>query len=952
MVNQKLTSTENHDFHGPNAAFVAELYEKWLADPKSVDSATARDFASGRIPGPLRSESSANDIGRVPIDRILAASRLGRLLRERGHTLAQLDPIGSPPAADPELAEAAVDIGDTELRTLPAAAVGGPVGSRATDASDAVNQLRRIYCGTVGYEFGHIQDPQERAWLSEAVETRRFFHTIDDSDRRALLESLTEVDTFEQYLHRTQPFQGEKRFSIEGVDALVPLVQAILNEGLDAGSHEAVIGMAHRGRLNVLAHVLKKPYAKILGEFLKNQKGAASKARHVGMTGDVKYHQGYERTISFAGKGDLRVILAPNPSHLEFVNPVVMGRARAAQESRSQPGKPSRDIRGSLCVLIHGDAAFPGQGVVGESLNLSRIAGYRIGGTIHIIANNQVGFTTEPRHSRSTLYASDPAKGFEIPIVHVNADDPEACLAVARMAFAYRQAFSKDFLIDLVGYRRHGHNETDEPRYTQPSMYRVVDNHTRLREKWASTLVDAGVVDASEPEQLVEAVRARLNAARDEAMATTGDSEATMAAPSDSDPGQPTAVPAERLRAVNTQINAMPSGFHVHEKLERSFLKPRRAALEQAEPAINWAHAESLAFATLLQDGVSIRLSGQDSQRGTFSQRMLVLHDTEGGARYNPLHHLDGAKAAIAVCNSPLSETAVLGFEYGYSIHATDCLVLWEAQFGDFANGAQVIIDQFLAAGKSKWGQSPGLVLLLPHGSEGQGPEHSSARLERFLQLCAQDNLRVANCSTPAQYFHLLRRQGAQLGQPGSRPLVLMTPKSLLRHPKALSSLADMAEGCFESVLDDPRFPVGSEDVARLVFCNGKLAVDLAGSPQYQDSRHVAIARIEELYPVPSARIKELLDRYPAIREVCWVQEEPRNMGAWSFLEPHLRELLPASIGLRAICRRESSSPAEGSTAAFRVEQDRIVAETFATLPSPSLSESVSTREAAGSLQE
>ncbi|MFM7322021.1 MAG: 2-oxoglutarate dehydrogenase E1 component [Armatimonadota bacterium] len=910
-------------FHGPNSAYARDLYEQWRRDPASVDPDSRSLFDHGFVPPDPASPVSSD----VSMDRVMRASRLARLIRARGHTLARLDPLGSEPTGDAELELTHHGLTEGDLAALPSSLINGPVSGECSNALDAVRRLKDLYCGTVGYEIDHVQSPEERVWLREAVELRRFSSTIDDDDRRNILESLTEVDTFEQYLHRTQPFQGEKRFSIEGVDAVVPVVQALLHEGLRAGSAEAVIGMAHRGRLNVLAHVLKKPYAKILGEFLKNQRGA-TKTRYVGMTGDVKYHQGYERTIELDG-GSLHVTLAPNPSHLEFVNPVVMGRARAAQEIRGKAGKPDRDILGSLCIVIHGDAAFPGQGVVAESLNLSRIAGYRVGGTLHIIANNQVGFTTEPRHSRSTLYASDPAKGFEIPIVHVNADDPEACVAVARMAFAYRQRFAKDFLIDLVGYRRHGHNETDEPRYTQPMMYRSVDNHPRLREIWANRMVSAGLVDSETPSSLVDAVRERLNAARDLALEQRAAEEPVPPKAKGAGKAPATAVGAQRLRAVNEAINSVPDGFHVHEKLERSFLRPRRLAFDTDEPSVNWAHAEALAFGTILQDGVAIRLSGQDSQRGTFSQRMLVLHDGVTGERHNPLHVLPGAKAPIAVCNSPLSETAVLGFEYGYSIHAKDCLVLWEAQFGDFANGAQVIIDQFLAAGKAKWGQSPGLVLLLPHGSEGQGPEHSSARPERFLQLCAEDNLRIANCTTPAQYFHILRRQAASLSTADARPLVLMTPKSLLRHPKAMSNLADLASDRFEPVLDDARYPEGSTEVTRLVLCSGKVHVDLVAGSDYADSRHVAIARVEELYPFPVEALDALVRRYPNLVEVCWVQEEPRNMGAWSFVAMRLPEILPDGLALRYIGRIDGSSPAEGSTASYLVEQARIVGDVF-----------------------
>jgi len=809
--------------------------------------------------------------------------------------------------------------------------------------------------GSTGYEDDHIQVAEERQWLREAVESGRFFGGITANDKRDLLLRLTEVDTFEQFLQNTQPFQGEKRFSIEGCDVMVPVLDTIIRCTAQSGTCEVVMGMAHRGRLNVLAHVLGKPYEQILSEFLHNahsqERAAVSGTSSPGYSGDVKYHKGYRRAYKDGGDYEMPITLAPNPSHLEFVNPVVIGRARAAQEERARPGTPAQDIKASLAVLIHGDAAFPGQGVVAETLNLSQLKGYTVGGTIHIIANNQVGFTTDPGDARSTLYASDLAKGFEIPIVHVNADDALACIAVARMACAYHQRFGKDFLIDLVGYRRLGHNETDEPRFTQPLLYAKIDAHPRPREVWAAQLEKEGIVTKAEADDMVKAVRARLMAAREAVLAQPSPpsdpaNKPATAADGGMVPDEPASgavarpVPAEVLRDLNTALFTFPEGFQPPDKLMRNFIGPRRNALDAPEPKIEWAHAESLAFASLLAEGTPIRLTGQDVERGTFTQRHLVFHDPNNGNTFTPVQNLPQAKAAFSIYNSPLSEQACMGFEYGYSIHATDTLVLWEAQFGDFANGAQVIIDQFVASGNAKWQQTPSLVLLLPHGYEGQGPEHSSARLERFLQLGAGDNMIVANCSSAAQYYHLLRRQGAQL-QSRPRPLVVMTPKSLLRHPKAAASLKDLAEGTFQPVIDDPRGAERKAGVTRLVLCSGKVYIDLLYGPgpkfeereAYRTSDRVAIGRVEELYPFPENGVREMLASYPALREVVWLQEEPQNMGAWTFIAPRLQALLPDGVALRYEGRPAAASPAEGKLDAHQRKQAGIIAAAYEGAP-------------------
>ncbi len=944
-------------FLGPNAGYVLELYERYRQDPLSVDPETRAFFESWSPPAELAGGSSrapdgngahqppssfvagapaaaaqrpvaAAGDGRSPLDvtHTIAAARLVRYIRELGHLAARIDPLGSDPPGDPGLELSTHDVTEADLAMLPASIVRGPLVEGSANALEAVNRLREVYSGSIGYETDHVQNYEERTWIREAIESRRFFYGLDAPERRLeLLERLTEVETFERFLHQT--FVGQKRFSIEGCDMLVPMLDSIIRNAAAGGVREVVIGMAHRGRLNVLAHILGKPYAQILSEFINASRDAAQSAAGrgaPGWVGDVKYHLGARRAYKESGIEQMPITLAPNPSHLEFVNPVVEGRARAAQEQRDRPGAPTRDKRASLPILIHGDAAFPGQGIVAETLNLSNLPGYSTGGTIHIITNNQIGFTTEPNESRSTLYASDLAKGFEIPIVHVNADDVEACIAVARMAYAYRERFGKDFLIDLVGYRRWGHNEGDEPAFTQPRMYAIISKHPTVRAIWASRLEQEGVIAPGQADAMVKEVMTRLQQARAEAEANTHVEEPPPLPPPGLARRTETAVPAERLRALNEALLARPEGFAINARLERT-LERRRTALD-TPGGIDWGHAEALAFASLLAEGVPIRISGQDTERGTFSHRHAVLRDANTGQKYCPLQALPQAQASFAIYNSPLSEAGVLGFEFGYSAHAPNVLVLWEAQFGDFANGAQVVIDQFIVSARKKWGQTPNLVLLLPHGYEGQGPEHSSARLERFLQLAADDNIRVANCTTAAQYFHLLRRQALLLSS-DPRPLVIMTPKSLLRHPRAGSSLSDLAEGRFQRVIDDQAARARADEITRLVLCSGKVYIDLISAPGYEEATSVAVARVEELYSFPADELREVIGGYPNLREVVWLQEEPQNMGAWTYMEPRLRALLDPSIELCYIGRPPSASPSEGSLALHTVEQARILQE-------------------------
>ncbi|RRR76345.1 MAG: 2-oxoglutarate dehydrogenase E1 component [Candidatus Viridilinea halotolerans] len=909
-------------FHGPNAGYLIELYERFLVDPETVDVATRELFAQWQ---PELAEADVAEGEALDVTRVVGAARLIRYLREMGHLAARIDPLGSDPPGDPGLELVSHGVTLADLAALPAHIIRGPLASQIRDAAEGVERLRQIYSGPIGYETDQIQNWEERSWIREAAESRRFFAHFDADRQRELLDRLTEVETFERFVHKT--FPGQKRFSIEGCDMLVPVVDAVIRNAAAAGTREVVIGMAHRGRINVLAHILGKPYFSILGEFHSPD---YNKDTYLGWTGDVKYHLGARKAYRESGVSEMPITLSPNPSHLEFVNPVIIGRARAAQEKRTRPGYPYEDEKESVAILIHGDAAFPGQGIVAETLNMSRLEGYHVGGTIHIILNNQIGFTTDYQDSRSSLYASDLARGFEMPVIHVSADEPESCIAVARMAWAYRERFQKDILIDLVGYRRWGHNEGDEPEFTQPRMYERIRNHPTVREIWARELERRGLITHEEAQARVEAVTTKLQQAFDlvrERQRLAADAPPPPQTKPVVNPLRHSVyakpISSQKIVELNEALLERPEEFTPHPKLDRMLQRRRQAIHEPG--GIDWAHAESLAFAAILADGTPIRMTGQDSERGTFSQRHLVLHDAVTGERYIPLHAMPQARAAFAVYNSPLSEAAVLAFEYGYSTHAPGTLVLWEAQFGDFANSAQVIIDQFIVAGRSKWAVDPALVLLLPHGYEGQGPEHSSARLERFLQLCATDNMRVAHPTTAAQYFHLLRYQAASLSL-HPRPLVVMTPKSLLRNPRAGSSLQELADGPFKPLLDLGSAAPNPNAVTRLILCSGKVAIDLLASGELDRANgSVDLVRIELLYPFPEDDLRHTLAKYPQLHEVVWMQEEPQNMGAWSYIAPRLQPLLPAPITLNYVGRGESASPAEGMHSLHVAEQMRIV---------------------------
>jgi 2-oxoglutarate dehydrogenase E1 component len=927
-----------HDVDGVNAGYARLLLDEYLDNPESVPPEWRALFESGdtdlllTLPGLARllerrpnghgnghAAVAAPEAAPAPPDNLLlggvaAAMALVKAFRMHGHLAARLDPLGSAPVGDPALDPLRLEPKLTpELQArIPASILRVHVGGETL--AEALPRLQATYTGSMAYEIEHISEHEQRVWLRQAIESWRFRKPLSTDEQRALYTRLCEVEGTERYLRRS--FLGQKQFSLEGLDVLIPMLDESLELAAASGAREVVLGMAHRGRLNVLAHTIGLPYEQILREFEGERTIEVVAADVEGGTGDVKYHLG-ARGVRNTAAGKVGVTLAANPSHLEAVDPVVEGRTRAEQTDRAS-GPGLHDPSVAMPILLHGDAAFAGQGIVAETLNLYALEGYSTGGTLHLITNNQVGFTTDPAEGRSTRHSSDLAKGFDTPIIHVNADDAEAAISAVRLALAYRSRFGHDVVIDLVGYRRFGHNEQDEPAYTQPLMAAQIESHPSVRELFAAQLVEQGVLSAEEAEQIAAAAVDRLREAHERLKATFGQEIPAKShdevVPRDGTRGVDTSVPADRLRELSDELLRVPEGFTVHPKLERQ-LDRRRVALD--EGGIDWGHAEALAFASLVTEGIPIRLTGQDTERGTFSHRHLVLHDVHTGEMHTPMQALDDAHASFEVYNSPLSEYACVGFEYGYSTAAPEALVLWEAQFGDFANGAQTIIDQFISSGLAKWKQTSRLTLLLPHGYEGNGPEHSSARLERFLQLAAQENIRITNCTTAAQYFHLLRRQALDAS---ARPLVEMTPKGLLRLKEASSTLTELAEGSFQPILD--AVGVDWPSVRRLVLCSGKVYYDIVGH-ETGSGKDIAVARLEQLYPFPIDAARQLIASYPALEEIVWAQEEPQNMGAWRTIRHRLEEAA-GGIPVRFVGRPWRASTAEGYPTAHAIEQDRI----------------------------
>jgi multifunctional 2-oxoglutarate metabolism enzyme len=942
-----LTSTYDHRvIQGAESGAFLRRVEELLQGEDEFYECVAKDLgfepalvsnahpASASAP-PLSAAAPAAEASSAPgqideelLQAVQAATSLLKAYRTHGHLAAQLDPLGSEPKGDPALQPENVNLTPELMARIPASILR--IGVPGETLLEALPRMRTAYCDTIGYQFEHLSSHQQRIWLREMIETGAHRQPLTDEEKKRLLNRLIDVFQFERFLEKA--YLGQKMFSIEGLDVIVPMLDEVVTLAQRAEAEEVVFGMAHRGRLSVLAHNLGRSVESILAEFEGSKQIDAVKAvasiPHGG-TGDVKYHYGHRGVYETGDGKKISVRLYPNPSHLEFVDPVVTGGTRFLQQDFEGPNL-TLDHKRAVPVLLHGDAAFPAQGVVAETLNLQSLPGYSTGGTVHLIQNNQVGFTTDPSDARSTPYAADMAKGFNVPIIHVNADDVEGCIAAVRLAMAYRERWCRDVVIDVIGYRRFGHNETDEPAYTQPTMAAKIKSHPPVSELYAEKLIEEKTVSAeevgkasderhTEMSAALKGLREKMEAGEYEDPTVTGTTQTGELLDRTASPPVHTAVEAAKLRSINEELLKTPEGFNVHRKLRRPLSK-RTEALDQG--GIDYGFAEALAFGTLLTDGVHIRLTGQDTERGTFSHRHLVLHDENTGLEYTPMQHLEDASAPFELYNSPLSEIACLGFEYGYSAASPSSLVLWEAQFGDFANAAQVIVDSFIVSGESKWGQTSRLTLLLPHGYEGSGPEHSSARIERFLALGAEGNIRIANPTTAAQYFHLLRRQ-ALIKKP--RPLIVFTPKGLLRHAGAAATLQELTDGELQFILDDPTAGERRDKVERLVLCTGKVYYDMDGNERRAGAENVAIARVEVLYPFAKEQLERLIASYPNLKEIAWVQEEPRNMGAWKVMSRRMPDVLPEGVTLTYIGRQGRASPGEGYSGTHAREQERIV---------------------------
>jgi len=916
--------------NGGNADFLDALYEEYLRDPARVTSEWRSYFAAlgppasaERAHGPLRADIAARAASGAPQAaapgsadaRQAAVSRLIQVWTNRGHLLATIDPLGLTHHSRPRVLD--LDYFGLTPADLDAEFFTGsrtPAVPKRLKLREILEKLRYVYAGNVGAEFAHISDSDERLWLQDEFQEMRLESQLSAEERRNILWQLTAAEGLERYLHTK--YVGQKRFSLEGGDALIPLLDDLIQNSGAAGIEEVVIGMAHRGRLNVLVNLLGKSPAALFSEF-----EGLYDPRSLKGSGDVKYHKGFSADLRTA-HGNVHTVLAFNPSHLEVVNPVVEGSVRARQERRGDT-----NAERVLAVLVHGDAAFAGQGVVMETLQLSQARGFFTGGTVHIIINNQVGFTTsEPKDARSTIYASDVAKMLEVPIFHVNADDPEAVVLVTRLALKYRRRFRKDVVIDLVCYRRHGHNEADEPAATQPAMYRIIREHPTARRLYAEQLSAAGIISEADAAAMLEQYRTGLDEGRPQARASLGmignkyTVDWSPYTHVDFSERVPTGVDLAALRALGARITAYPESFTLHPRVAQIIANRRK--MLAGEMPLDWGCAETLAYAALVQQGFGVRLTGQDSGRGTFFHRHAVLHDQKTDATWVPLQHIAERQPQVQVIDSVLSEEAVMGFEYGYATTDPSTLDIWEAQYGDFANGGQVIIDQFISSGEAKWERFCGLALLLPHGYEGAGPEHSSARLERFLQLCAENNMQVCVPSTPAQMFHMLRRQMLQSFR---KPLIVMTPKSLLRHELSVSALEELTRGSFARVIGEID-ELAVKDVRRVVFCSGKVYFDLLRARREEGLKDVALVRIEQLYPFPSEEYQAALSRYAQAREIVWCQEEPQNQGAWYQIRHRLQELAGARRDVLYAGRAPAAAPATGIGKIHAIEQQALVA--------------------------
>lgn len=921
-------------FYGPNMGYVEEQYELYKEDPSLVDSSLKEVFDQHGAPKWLEeaSETSGGDFSTTDVRKLTAALKYMDAIRRFGHREADIYAVGGWDEKTNLLNPETYNITNDDLKDIPASWVLNQAPAQLETAADVVEFLLEKYTGKISFEYDHVNSDEERKWFLEQIESDIYEINLTDEEKKQLLERLVEVEGFEHFLQKT--FVGQKRFSIEGLEAMVPVLDRIVQSANNDKIENIMMGMAHRGRLSVLAHVLGKPLESIFSEFqhapdkeLVPSEG--STGINYGWTGDVKYHFGATRVVE-NDETSTKIQLAHNPSHLEFVNPVVAGQTRAAQDSRDEKGYPIQDVDKAMSVLIHGDAAFIGEGIVPETLNLSKLKGYKTGGSLHVIANNLVGFTTDRKESRSTRYASDLAKGYEIPIIRVNADDPISCVRAIQLAYNYTRTFQNDCVLDLVGYRRYGHNEMDEPRATQPKLYREIDAHPTVTKLYAEELTSAGLIQDEDYQAMKKAAQDKFQAAYNTLKedSLTGVSELKMPEVLiNSIDHYETAVPLEDLKKLNADLLERPEGFKGFKRLERVF-KRRVNILEEGHKA-EWGEGEALAFASILKDGIPIRITGQDSERGTFAHRHLVLYDTETGEKYCPMHGLDDANASFDIRNSPLSETAVLGFEYGYSIQSPETLVLWEAQFGDFANVGQVMFDQFISSARAKWGDISNMVMLLPHGYEGQGPEHSSARLERFLQMAGENNWIVANVTSSAQFFHLLRRQAHMKGREEARPLVVMSPKSLLRNERVASEAKEFTDGKFIPLRNQPNLKVSKKNAKRLLLGTGKVMVDIEDAIDKSEEKFdwLRALRVEQLYPFPMEQLKKEIEQLPNLEEIVWVQEEPKNMGSWRFVLEYLRELGLGDDKIRYVGRPERASTSVGEPNVHKVVQTAVINE-------------------------
>jgi 2-oxoglutarate dehydrogenase E1 component len=934
-------TNQDSDINLLSGAFIESLYEDFQRDPQTVPDQwreyfTARD-GNGRVAPPATDDEAEpappaeteypdhaaaqghapQESSRVKPSAVLQdrVDQMVRAYRVRGHMLAQLDPLGLPRAPQPELEAAHYGLTDADLdRPVSSRTIAGPPPQ---SLRELLKRLRNTYCRSIGVQFMHIDDADARHWLQERMESTENHIALSGRQQLRILTSLTAAVAFEEFVQRK--YVGAKTFSLEGSESLIPLLDLALERLGEHGTREVVVGMAHRGRLSVLANIGGKPLADIFREFEDADTQTSA--------GDVKYHLGYSSDWDTAAGEKIHLSFSFNPSHLEFINPVALGRMRAKQD-RAQDDRRERGV----VLLIHGDAAFAGEGIVQETLNLSELAGYTVGGSVHVIVNNQIGFTTPADEARSTEYPTAVAKMLQSPIFHVNGEDPEAVAQVVYLAIDFRMEFHRDVVINLYGYRRRGHNEIDEPSYTQPLMYKAIRERQSVREGYVEHLEQLGKVSRVQAEQIAESTHthltqelavARTTPTVERNSAPAGIWDGYHGGPEDPEDEPATGVEATRLSALMQQLLVVPEGFTRHPRLER-FVQSRKEMAEGQRP-LDWSSAEALALATLATERYRIRLAGQDTARGTFSQRHAVLHDYETGEQYVPLQHVDAEQAPVEVINSPLSEAGVLGFEYGYSLDCPDGLVAWEAQYGDFWNAAQVIVDQLIVAAEKKWQRLSGVVLLLPHGFEGQGPEHSSARPERLLALSAEHNIQVAQPSTPAQYFHLLRRQMLRRWR---KPLVVLTPKSLLRHPAVVSSLDDLADGAFQRVIPDTTCDPAA--ARRILLCSGKIYYDLDAARTERSRADIAIVRLEQYYPLPLEQLAAALAPYADETPVYWVQEEPMNMGAWYYLRTRLLERICKRFPFAGFYRPESASPGSGSIAAHKREQTQLIDEAFA----------------------